>query len=161
MSDRIEKEILLKAPLDRVWRALTDSSEFGYWFGVKFDGPFAPGMPMNGVMVTTQVDAEVAEMQRPYEGKPFNLTIAEMIPGQLFSFRWHPYAVEPAVSYTAEPTTLVEFKLQETEEGVLLKVTESGFDNVPVERRAKAFQANEGGWTLMVKVLEEYLGKAA
>jgi len=161
MSDRIQKEILLRAPMDRVWRALTDSSEFGYWFGVKFDAPFEPGAPMSGVMVTTQVDPNVAEMQRQYEGKPFKLTIVEMKPDQLFSFRWHPHAVEPGMYDSNDPTTLVEFKLTKTTQGVLLTVTESGFDNIPVEHRAKAFQANEGGWSLMIKVIEEYLAQAA
>ncbi len=161
MSDRIEREILLHAPVDRVWRALTDSSEFGYWFGVKFDAPFEPGMPMAGVMVTTHVDADVAELQRPYEGKPFNLTIVEMRPQELFSFRWHPHPIEPGVYESTEPKTLVEFKLKVTAQGVLLTVTESGFDDIPVERRERAFQANEGGWSLMVKVIEEYVAKAA
>jgi uncharacterized protein YndB with AHSA1/START domain len=161
MSDRIEKEILLRAPTDRVWRALSDSSEFGYWFGVKFDAPFAPGAPMNGVMVTTQVDADVADLQRQYEGKPFKLTVVEMIPERLFSFRWHPHAVEPGMYDSTDPMTLVEFKLTKTTLGVLLTVTESGFDSIPLEHRAKAFQANEGGWSLMVKVIEEYLAKAA
>lgn len=161
MSDRIEKEILLRAPVDRVWRALSDSSEFGYWFGVKFDTPFEPGLPMNGVMVTTKVDADVADLQRQYEGKPFKLTIVEMIPERLFSFRWHPHAVEPGMYDSKDPTTLVEFKLTKTTQGVLLTVTESGFDDIPLEHRQKAFQANEGGWNLMVKVIDEYLAKAA
>jgi uncharacterized protein YndB with AHSA1/START domain len=161
MSDRIEKEILLRAPVDRVWRALSDSSEFGYWFGVKFDEPFAPDAQMSGVMVTTQVDPDVADLQRQYEGKPFKLTVVEMIPERLFSFRWHPHAVEPGMYDSTDPTTLVEFKLTKTTQGVLLTVTESGFDTIPLEHREKAFQANEGGWNLMVKVIEEYLAKAA
>jgi len=161
MSDRIEKEVLLRAPVDRVWRALSDSSEFGHWFGVKFDAPFQPGTPISGVIVTTKVDNDVAEMQRQYEGKPFKMTIVEMKPEQLFSFRWHPNAVEPGMYDSNDPTTLVEFKLTKMTQGVLLTMKESGFDNIPVEHRAKAFQANEGGWNQMLKVFGEYLAQAA
>src|SRR5258706_8604143 len=127
-SDRIEKKMLLRAPKKRIWRALSDSSEFGSWFGVKFDGPFAPGARMRGVVVPTTVDPEVASAQKKYEGMPFEVTIEQMEPERLFSFRWHPYAVEPGVDYSAEPATLVVFALEEVEDGVMLTVTESGFD---------------------------------
>jgi uncharacterized protein YndB with AHSA1/START domain len=156
-TDRIEKKILLRAPLKRVWRALSDSSEFGAWFGVKFDGPFTPGVTMRGVIVTTTVNAEVAKAQKPYEGMPFEITIEQMQPERLFSFRWHPNAVKSGVDYSAEPATLVEFALEEVSNGVMLTVTESGFDQIPLARRAKAFEANEQGWGMMVKVIEEYL----
>jgi uncharacterized protein YndB with AHSA1/START domain len=156
-TDRIEKKILLRAPLKRVWRALSDSSEFGAWFGVKFDGPFTPGVTMRGVIVTTTVNAEVAKAQKPYEGMPFEITIEQMQPERLFSFRWHPNAVKSGVDYSAEPATLVEFALEEVSNGVMLTVTESGFDQIPLARRAKAFEANEQGWGMTVKVIEEYL----
>jgi uncharacterized protein YndB with AHSA1/START domain len=156
-TDRIEKKILLRAPKNRVWRALSDSTEFGTWFGVKFDGPFAPGASMRGVMVTTAVDPEVAKAQAPYKGMPFDITIEQMEPERLFSFRWHPYAIDPAVDYSAEPTTLVVFTLEEVADSVMLTVAESGFDRIPLARRAKAFSANEGGWAIMVKVLEKYV----
>src|SRR5713101_7631402 len=129
-ADRIEKKILLRAPRKRVWRALSDSTEFGTWFGVKFDGPFAPGASMRGVIVTTAVNAEVANAQKPYEGMPFEITIERMEPERLFSFRWHPFAVEPGVDYSAEPTTLVAFTLEDVPDGVILTVTESGFDQI-------------------------------
>ena len=160
-TDRIEKKILLRAPRKRVWRALTDSKEFGTWFGMKFDGPFSPGATMRGVIVPTQVNAEVAKAQKPYEGLPFEITIEKMEPERLFSFRWHPNAVERGVDYSAEPTTLVEFLLEEVENGVLLTVTESGFDRIPLARRAKAFTANEQGWGMVVKLVEEYLVQAS
>jgi uncharacterized protein YndB with AHSA1/START domain len=160
-TDRIEKKILLRAPQKRVWRALTDSKEFGTWFGVKFDGPFSPGVTMRGVIVPTQVNAEVAKAQKPYEGLPFEITIEKMEPERLFSFRWHPNAVERGVDYSAEPTTLIEFLLEEVENGVLLTVTESGFDRIPLARRAKAFTANEQGWGMVVKLIEEYLVQAS
>jgi uncharacterized protein YndB with AHSA1/START domain len=156
-TDRIEKKVLLRAPRKRVWRALSDSTEFGTWFGVKFDGPFAPGASMRGVIVPTQVNAEVANAQKPYEGLPFEITIEKMEPEHLFSFRWHPFAIERGVDYSAEPTTLVVFALEEAAGGVMLTVTESGFDQIPLARRAKAFTANEQGWGMMVKLVEEYL----
>src|SRR6266700_5456249 len=155
--DRIEKKILLRSPRKRVWRALSDSTEFGTWFGVKFDGPFTPGASMRGVIVTTAVNAEVANAQKPYEGMPFEITIERMEPERLFSFRWHPFAVEPGVDYSAEPTTLVVFTLEEAADGVMLTVTESGFDGIPLARRAKAFSANEQGWSMVIKLIGEYL----
>jgi len=155
--DRIEKKILLHSSLNRVWRALADSKEFGKWFGVKFDAPFAPGVFMRGVIVGTLVNAEVAKAQDGYKGLPFEITIESMEPERLFSFRWHPFAVDRNFDYSKEPTTLVEFKLQKVAEGVLLTVTESGFDKIPLERRAQAFTSNEQGWAMMVKVIEEYL----
>jgi uncharacterized protein YndB with AHSA1/START domain len=156
-TDRIEKKILLHAPLKRVWRTLSDSTEFGTWFGVKFDGPFSPGATMRGVIVTTKVNAEVAKAQKAHEGMPFEIAIERMEPERLFSFRWHPFAIERGVDYSAEPATLVEFALEEVPNGVMLTVTESGFDRIPLARRAKAFTANEQGWGMMVKVIEEYL----
>jgi uncharacterized protein YndB with AHSA1/START domain len=160
-TDRIEKRILLHAPRKRVWRALSDSTEFGTWFGVKFNGPFTPGASIGGVIVTTTVNAEVAKAQKEYEGMPFEITIEQIEPERLFSFRWHPCAVERGVDYSAEPTTLVVFTLEEVADGVMLTVTESGFDRIPLARRAKAFTANEGGWNVMVKVIEEYLAQVS
>ena len=156
-TDRIEKKILLHAPLQRVWRALSDSTEFGTWFGVKFDGPFTPGAGMRGVIIPTKVNAEVASAQKPYEGLPFEITIEKMEPERMFSFRWHPFAIERGVDYSAEPTTLVVFALEEVAGGVMLTVTESGFDQIPLARRAKSFTANEQGWSMVVKLVEEYL----
>ena len=159
-TDRIEKKILLRAPRRRVWRALSDSTEFGSWFGVKFDGPFAPGASMHGVIVPTTVNAEVAKAQKEYEGMPFEITIEQMEPERLFSFRWHPFAVERGVDYSAEPTTLILFALEDVANGVMLTVTESGFDRIPLARRANAFTANEQGWAMVVKLIEEYLVRA-
>jgi uncharacterized protein YndB with AHSA1/START domain len=156
-TDRIEKKILLRAPLQRVWRALSDSTEFGSWFGMQFDGLFAPGARMRGVIVPTTVNAEVAKAQKAYAGIPFEITIEQMEPERLFSFRWHPFAVERGVDYSVEPTTLVVFTLEEVADGVMLTVTESGFDRIPLARRAKAFTANEHGWGLMVQMIEAYL----
>jgi uncharacterized protein YndB with AHSA1/START domain len=158
-TDRIEKTILLRAPLKRVWRALSDSTEFGNWFGMRFNAPFAPGATITAVIVPTTVNPEVAKMQKPYEGISFEIKIEQMQPERLFSFRWHPGAVEPGIDYASEPTTLVVFTLEKAPDGVQLTVTESGFDQIPLARRAKAFSANEGGWTLVIKLIEEYLAK--
>jgi uncharacterized protein YndB with AHSA1/START domain len=160
-TDRIEKQVVLRAPRARVWRALSDAQEFGTWFGVKFDGPFKPGALVRGVIVPTKVDAEVAKAQKPYEGKPFEITIDRIEPEKLLAFRWHPFAVESGVDYSKEPTTLVEFRLEDVANGVKLTVTESGFDGVPLERRAKAFAANEGGWTMVMTLIEKHLAAAS
>jgi len=160
-TDRIEKKILLRAPRKRVWRALSDSTEFGTWFGMKFDGPFTPGAHVRGTIVGTTVDADVAKAQKEYEGLPFEITVDRIEPERLFSIRWHPNAVERGVDYSHEPTTLIVFTLEEVANGVMLTVTESGFDQIPLARRAKAFQANEQGWGMVVKLIEKYLAQAA
>jgi uncharacterized protein YndB with AHSA1/START domain len=160
-TDRIEKQVLLRAPHARGWRALTDAKEFGTWFGMKFDGSFTPGARVAGVIVPTAVDADVATAQQPYEGTPFEITIDRIEPERLFAFRWHPFAVEPGVDYSREPTTLIEFLLEDVTDGVVLTVRESGFDRVPLERRARAFAANEAGWTIQMRLIEKYVVEAA
>jgi len=160
-TDRIQKQILLRAKRSRVWRALTDSGEFGTWFGVKLEGPFKAGTPVRGTIVPTKVDAEVAKMQKPYEGFAFEFTVDRIEPEHLFSFRWHPNAVEKGVDYSAEPTTLVAFELKDADGGILLTITESGFDRIPLERRAKAFAANDGGWAKQCELIEKYLEQTA
>src|SRR5579871_1568202 len=159
-TDRIEKKLLMRAPLSRVWRALSDSKEFGTWFGVKFDEPFAPGAFMRGVLVATQVDPEVGKAQASHKGLIFEITIDRMEPQRLFSFRWHPFAIDRNVDYSSEPTTLVVFTLEPVADGVMVTVTESGFDQIPLERRAKAFSANDTGWDLMIGVLGKYVTQA-
>ena len=160
-TDRIEKKILLRAPRKRIWRALSDSTESGTWFGMKFDGPFTPGARLRGTIVGTTVDADVAKAQKEYEGMPFEITVDRIEPERLFSIRWHPNAVERRVDYSHEPTTLIVFTLEEVANGVMLTVTESGFDQIPLARRAKAFKANEQGWGMVVKLIEKYLAQAA
>jgi len=156
-TDRIEKKVLLRAPHARVWKAITDSSQFGAWFGVKFDAPFVAGKVMIGSMMGTTVDAEIAARQLQHKGRPFEFVIDRIEPMRLFSFRWHPFAIEPNVDYSNEPRTLVAFELEEVAGGTMLKVTESGFDQIPLERRAKAFAANEGGWAAQMTLIEKYL----
>ncbi len=159
MSDRIEKKVLLRAPLPRVWRAIADPVEFEKWFGVKFDQPFRPGAALRGKIVGTAVDPEIAKAQKQHATVPFDITIDRVEPERLFSFRWHPHATDPARDYSTEPTTLIEFKLEPQDEGVLLTVIESGFDGIPLDRRATAFGANEQGWGIMMRLFEAYLAQ--
>ncbi|MDT5362288.1 MAG: hypothetical protein QOC69_4050 [Mycobacterium sp.] len=156
-TDRIEKEVLLRAPLERVWRAISDSSEFGRWFGVRFDGPFVEGASVTGVITPTTVDDDVAQQQKPYAGQSDTWQIVSVDPQHRLAFRWHPYAVEADADYSQEPTTLVEFTVTETPDGVLLKIVESGFDAIPEERRAAAFEANSGGWAAQTQLVQKYL----
>lgn len=139
MADRIEKRIELKAPVSRVWRALTDHREFGEWFRVKLDGPFEPGAVSRGHMTYPG-----------YEHLAWEATVQAMEPERRFSFTWHPYAIDPDADYSHEPTTLVEFRLEPTDGGTLLTVTESGFDAIPKDRRSEAFRMNEGGWEIQM-----------
>jgi len=156
-TDRIEKKVLLKASVDRVWRAISDSSEYGRWFGVKFDGPFVAGQSVRGVITPTQVDEDVAKSQEPYTGMEDTWQIVAVEPQRRLAFRWHPYPVDSDMDYSQEPTTLVEFTLSEASDGVWLQIVESGFDAIPAERRAKAFEANSGGWAAQVELVKKYL----
>ncbi len=156
-TDRIEKQILLRAPRERVWRALSDSTEFGAWFGMRFDGPFTPGAARRGVIAATQAQAALGKAPKKYEGTSFEITIEQMEPERLFSFRWHPFAVDPGVDYSAEPTTLIVFTLEEAGEGVLLTVTESGFDGIPLERRSEAFRMNQQGWEMQLQNIARHV----
>jgi uncharacterized protein YndB with AHSA1/START domain len=160
-TDRIQKHVLLHEPRERVWRAISDSRQFGSWFGVEFDGPFVAGSRISGRLVPTTVDAEVARTQEPYKGYIFEFFIDRIEPQRLFSFRWHPFAVEAGFDYSKEPTTLVVFELEEVADGTMLTVVESGFDRIPLERRAKAFASNEQGWTAQITLVEKYLAMTA
>ena len=156
-ADRIRKTILLKAPRDRVWRAISDSGEFGTWFGVELDGKFVPGGRLTGTIAPTKVDPDVAGLQEPHAGKTFELSVDRIEPMRLFSFRWHPFAVDEAVDYSTEPETLVVFKLDVVRGGTMLTIAESGFDQLPSGRREKALEANDGGWEHQTKLIEKYL----
>jgi uncharacterized protein YndB with AHSA1/START domain len=156
-TDRIQKKIVLKSTRQRVWQAISDSVKFGAWFGVEFDGPFVAGSPLHGRIVPTQVDPEVARLQEPHRGKSFQILVECIEPMNRFAFRWHPFAIDPHVDYSQEPMTLVMFELADAEGGTLLTITESGFEQIPLERRAQAFQANDGGWTHQTKLIEKFL----
>ena len=148
MNDRIEKRIELKAPIARVWHALTDYREFGEWFRVKLDGPFVPGQVSRGHITYPG-----------YEHLKWEVVVQTMEPERLFSFTWHPYAVDPNVDYSHETPTLVEFRLEKTASGTLLVLTESGFDKIPSERRLEAFRMNDGGWTEQMKNIESHVAQ--
>jgi uncharacterized protein YndB with AHSA1/START domain len=156
-TDRIEKRILLRSPLARVWQAISEADHFGAWFGVAFDGPFVKGARLTGRIVPTTVDPAIAKLQEPHAGKAFEFSVQDIEPMRKISFRWHPFAIEPGVDYSQEPTTLIEFELQEAAGGTLLTVSESGFDQIPLSRRAAAFKANEGGWALQTTLIAKYL----
>lgn len=146
MSDRIEKTIDIKAPIARVWRALTDHEEFGTWFRVRLEGPFVVGQTSRGRITYPG-----------YEHLAWEAVVQEMDPERLFSFTWHPYAVEQDVDYSKEPPTLVEFTLEQTAEGTRLRVVESGFDKIPAGRRPEALRMNEGGWSEQVKNIARHV----
>jgi uncharacterized protein YndB with AHSA1/START domain len=146
MNNRIEKRIELKAPISRVWRALTDYREFGEWFRVKLDGPFVPGQVSRGQVTYPG-----------YEHLRWEAVVQKMEPERVFSFTWHPYAVDTKIDYSKETPTLVEFSLQKTASGTLLLLTESGFDKIPAERRLEAFRMNDGGWAEQMKNIEKHV----
>lgn len=145
-TDRIEKTVFLRAPRSRVWRAIVTPEEFGAWFGVNLDGAFAPGKRVSGRMTI-----------KGFEHLPMEITIDRVEPERLFSYRWHPYAIDPKVDYSAEPMTLVEFRLEDAPGGTQLTVTESGFDRIPAARRAEAFRMNEGGWASQLRNIERHV----
>ena len=146
MTDRIDKSVELKAPVSRVWRALTDHHEFGSWFRVKLDGPFVPGRTVRGQITYPG-----------YEHLKWEAVVQKMEPERLFSFTWHPYAIDPNQDYSSEVPTLVEFTLQKIAAGTLLRVVESGFDKLPDKRRLEAFRMNEGGWSEQMKNIAQHV----
>ena len=148
VMDRIEKQVVLRAPRSRVWRALADYREFGAWFRVNLDTPFAEGATIRGQITYPG-----------YEHVAMEVTVERIQPESYFSYRWHPNAVNPA-DYSKEPTTLVEFRLQETRDGTTLTIVESGFDRIPLARRAEAFRMNDGGWTEQIRNIERHVTRA-
>jgi uncharacterized protein YndB with AHSA1/START domain len=146
MTNRIEKHIEMKAPIERVWRALTDSAEFGQWFQVKIDGPFVVGQPSTGHITYPgyehiRWEAEIVKMEAP----------------RLFAFTWHPYAIDPNTDYSQEPSTLVEFHLQPAAQGTRLVVVETGFDTLPAYRRPDALRMNDSGWAEQVENIKAHV----
>jgi uncharacterized protein YndB with AHSA1/START domain len=146
MSDRIEKVIDLKAPVSRVWRALTDHQEFGTWFRVRLEGPFVPGQVSRGNITYPG-----------YEHVRWEAVVQAMEPERRFSFTWHPYAVDSKADYSQEPSTLVEFTLEQIPTGTRLRIVESGFDRLPAHRRDEAFRMNEGGWSAQAENIARHV----
>jgi uncharacterized protein YndB with AHSA1/START domain len=147
MTDRIENSVELKAPVSRVWQALTDHREFGTWFRVRLDGPFEPGRTVRGQITYPG-----------YEHVKWEAMVQKIEPEHLFSFTWHPYAIDPNQDYSSEVPTLVEFTLEKIAAGTLLRVVESGFDKLPDKRRFEAFRMNEGGWGEQMKNIAQHVG---
>ena len=145
-TDRIEKHMVLRAPRARVWRALTIAEQFGAWFRVKLEGEFATGETIRGRLVIPG-----------YEHVTLEMLVERIEPEHYFSYRWHPYAVDPKADYSAEPTTLVEFRLEEQAGGTALTIIESGFDRIPLSRRAEAFRMDDQGWASQSEKLARYV----
>jgi uncharacterized protein YndB with AHSA1/START domain len=148
VTDRIEKKTILRAPRARVWRAIATPAEFGAWFGVDLSAvqSFAPGTSITGPITIPE-----------YRHLTFNATVEQVVPERLLSFRWHPHPVPPEKDFSSEPTTLVTFEVSDAPEGTLLTIVESGFDGIPLERRAEAFRGNEGGWTAQIGNIARHL----
>ncbi|PZM13041.1 SRPBCC family protein [Rhizobium tubonense] len=146
MTNTVEKTMELNAPVDRVWRALTDHRQFGEWFKVKLDAPFVPGRLATGQITYPG-----------YEHVKWQATIKAMEEPRLFSFTWHPYAIEPDVDYSKETPTLVEFRLAPTATGTHLTVVETGFDALPPHRRSDALRMNDKGWAMQMENIKAHV----
>lgn len=159
-TNRIEKQVLLRAPIERVWRAISDADQFGRWFGARFDGAFEAGARVAATIQGTEVDPEVAQQQAPYVGIAFDILVDRVEPPRHFSFRWHPGA-DPDPQVGDEARTLVSFDLEEVPEGTLLTIRETGFERISAERRAQVFEQNEGGWEAQATLVEKFVMRAA
>jgi len=169
-TDRIEKQVTLRAPVSRVWRAIADAQEFGRWFGFTLEGAFTPGKPMKGTFDGQIDEAAIMEAQKKMGVPPAGVklpagstvlcTVERIEPERYFSFRWVPYGIDADADPEREPTTLVEFRLEPVAEGTRLTIVESGFDRVPAHRRARAFRMNEGGWAAQVENLRKHVDGA-
>ena len=145
-TDRIERRYELHAPRARVWRAITDANQFSAWFGVKLDGAFAPRTTIRGRNTSPGFDHMLMEFQ-----------VEQIDPERYFSYRWHPYPFDPNADYSAEPTTLVEFHLEEIASGTAVTIVESGFDQIPLARRTEAYRMHDQGWTGQANKLARYV----
>lgn len=169
MSERIEKQIVLRAPIARVWQAIASAKEFGCWFGVHLDGDFMAGNTIRGTFGGDINEAAIREYQKSLGISPSGVrmpeknavfcTVERIEPKHHFSFRWIPYGVDIEADPENEPMTLVEFHLEETNEGTLLRIVESGFDRVPRHRRERAFRMNDGGWAAQIENIKKYVEK--
>jgi uncharacterized protein YndB with AHSA1/START domain len=160
-TDRIEKQVVLKAPRERVWQAIVDSNRFGTWFGIAFDGPFVAGQRVAGRIVPTRVDPEIALLQEPWDGMACDFHVECIEPMSRFTFRWHAYPEGPDEDPQGLAMTLVEFELEDHGDDTRLRICESGFDRVPLAYRAKAFAENEGGWAMQIELISKYLALPA
>lgn len=155
-TDAIRKTARLDAPLARVWDAISDSRQFGAWFGAEFDGPFTAGATLTARIRPTTVDPEVARLQEPYAGHAFTVDVTAVEPPHRLAFRWAPHGTG-APDHPDDPMTLVEFVLEADGDATRITITESGFDRIALERRALAFDANDGGWTHQLRLVTRYV----
>jgi uncharacterized protein YndB with AHSA1/START domain len=165
--DKIEKHVTLRAPVSRVWQAITDSKEFSRWFGVKLEGPFVAGKPLTGKFDQAFDEGAIQAYQRSLglttskvkapDPDTIFCTVERIEPESYFSFRWIPYGIDAEADLKNEPTTLVEFRLERVPEGTLLTIVESGFDRVPAHRRERAFRMNDGGWAAQAANVKKYV----
>ncbi len=165
--DKIEKQVTLRAPVSRVWHAITDAKEFGRWFGMTLVGPFVEGKTITGSFDGIPDEAAIIEHQRRQGLRPSKVkfpeknavfcTVERIEPERYFSFRWIPYGIDAEADPENEPTTLVEFRLEPVPEGTLLTIVESGFERVPAHRRERAFRMNEGGWSAQAENVRKYV----
>jgi uncharacterized protein YndB with AHSA1/START domain len=146
-TDRFERVVELKASRDRVWHALSDAEEFGEWFGVAFDDDFVPGQRVDGTITHPP----------GFEHLTFQLWVEALRPTTLFSFRWHPFAIDPTHDYSQDPKTLVTFELADLDDGTRLTITETGFDALPATRRAEAFLRNAEGWNIQADNVKRHV----
>lgn len=156
-KDRIEKTTLLRAPLGRVWQAISDSSQFGEWFGLRAEGPFVAGETVRCTIVPVDDDSELAAEHNEYAGVEFEIWVDEVIAERKFAFRWLAHGADEDADPETQPKTLVTFRLEKRDGGVQLTLTESGFDALPGELRTKAFTANDDGWTQQLRNIEGYV----
>jgi uncharacterized protein YndB with AHSA1/START domain len=166
-TDRIEKQVTLRAPVSRVWRAITDAEEFGRWFGFTLDGPFVQGQTIRGTFVGAVDEAAIVDYQKSVGLRPSKIklpgksavfcTVERVEPERYFSFRWIPFGIDAEADPENEPTTLVEFRLEPVADGTHLTIVESGFDRVPAHRRERAFRMNEGGWAAQSENLRKHV----
>jgi uncharacterized protein YndB with AHSA1/START domain len=170
VTDRIEKRVTLRAPVGRVWRAISDAREFSRWFGVRLDGPFVAGKTITGRWDAKFDEADLIAFQKAAGVKPGKVkmpegdvvfcTVERIEPETYFSFRWIPFGIDAEADPEREPTTLVEFRLEPVAEGTELTIIESGFDRVPAQRRERAFRMNEGGWAAQAENLRKHVEAA-
>ncbi|ENN86517.1 hypothetical protein RHSP_08992 [Rhizobium freirei PRF 81] len=170
MFDRIEKQVVLRAPIERVWRAITDVEEFSQWFGVKLNEPFLPGRAITGTFegdfdpqalrqYQASLGLDPTDIRQPSQNAVF-CTVERMEAPRSFSFRWIPYGIDIDCDPAKESPTLVEFQLEPVTEGTRLTITESGFEGIPDHRRKRAFLMNDGGWAAQVENIRRYVERA-
>jgi len=156
-TDRIEKKIVLKAPREKVWRAISDSRQFGAWFGADLDGPFVAGEWLTGRIAPTRMDPEIAKLQEPHAGMPFAFHVDGVESHRRISFRWHPYPLAQAADLAREPMTTITFELEDADKGTRVTITESGFDQLEAARRDAAHAANDAGWDHQLRLLRKFV----